>query len=77
MSVLNVTINKVDSKHIFGLTHLAAKSIHCIEVIKDHYKIDAKSLLGLLSLGLRVGDVITFKSDDEVILGEIREYLEV
>lgn len=76
MNELNVTINKEDSKSIFELTHLAAKSIQCVEVIKDNYKIDAKSLLGLLSLGLRVGDVLTFKSDDEEILSDIRAFLE-
>lgn len=77
MNELKITISKVpDNRHLFGLTHKAAQSIHCVEVIKNDFKIDAKSLLGLLALGLRIGDVVTFRSEDVEVLNVIREHLE-
>lgn len=76
MNELQVIVNNVENRHISDLTYKASQSIHCVEAIKDQYKVDAKSLLGLLSLGLRVGDVVTFRSEDNSILCEIREHLE-
>lgn len=62
---------KIDTKFISKITQIAGHSMSTVEVSKEHIRVDAKSILGLFTLGLRSGDEVTFTSDDQEILEDI------
>ena len=81
MHMKKVTINNkygLQSKMAAVFIHKASKYTSSIWVEKDERKANAKSLLGLLSLGIGEGDVITLTAegeDAEKAANDLEEYL--
>jgi len=81
MHMKKVTINNkygLQSKMAAVFIHKASKYKSSIWVEKDERKANAKSLLGLLSLGIGEGDVITLTAegeDAEKAANDLEEYL--
>jgi phosphotransferase system HPr (HPr) family protein len=71
MGKLKVKVNNVGLFISNEITKIAEKSIKTVNLVKDDVRVDAKSILGILSLGLRDGDEIKFKSEDEEVLKEL------
>lgn len=63
MFIKDLTVVKVPSLKEF--TTNANGLENQVTVIKGEYQVVANSILGLLALGLRAGDKVTLKSDDE------------
>lgn len=64
------------STFISGVINTASKSTQCVFMQKDNARIDAKSILGILALGINTGDQIELISEDADILQQIATVLE-
>lgn len=67
-----IKINEIDKVKTF--VEDAEKFISNIDVIKGHYIVDGKSLMGILSIGLSNGVIAKINSDDEA---EINKFTEI
>ena len=80
MNTKAIKVNRVlSSKHIAELTEIARNYESEITLESKHYKIDVKSILGLLALHLDKGSEVTINTkgnDGEEALAAITEYLQ-
>lgn len=75
MNELQVKLGEMGFRKSNDLAYLAAQSTSDVKVEKGSVEVDAKSVLGLLALGLKAEDLVTFRSEDAHILNEIRGLL--
>jgi phosphotransferase system HPr-like phosphotransfer protein len=75
MNELTIKLGNTYFRKIWDLHKIAEKSCYDVRAIKESAEVDVKSILGLLSLGLKNGDLVTFKTEDKKILDGIRLFL--
>ncbi|MNL99665.1 PTS HPr component phosphorylation site [compost metagenome] len=74
----NVTVKRETdiSTFISNVINTASKSMQCVFLQKGTARIDAKSILGILALGINTGDEVELISEDADILQELATVLE-
>lgn len=77
-----VTVNlpaEAEARPVAVLVQIASKYESKITIKADNKKINAKSIMGMMSLGAGNGDVITVEADgedEEAALSEMTNYIE-
>lgn len=72
MNEVTIYINNISD--ITTFLHIASKSKHTLTLCSNRYKVDAKSLLGLLSLNLSEPITLKFDEIEPNVLEEIKKY---
>ncbi len=81
MITKNITIhipNGLEARPIAMLVQVASQYDSAIYVVADHKKINAKSIMGMMSLGVHTGEEITITAegeDEEEAVANIEKYL--
>ena len=82
MSRKEVTVSNVSKKHdnpIAELVQVACRFDSNITLESDNRKINAKSIMGMMSLGFGNGDALEIEAngpDEEVAVEEMKNYIE-
>lgn len=67
-------IAKIESpKDIAKIVHSASSSTQCVSIQKGNATVDAKSILGVFSLGIVDGEEVVISSEDEKVLDKIEK----
>ncbi|MDF2534176.1 MAG: HPr component phosphorylation site [Bacillales bacterium] len=61
---------------IAKIVHAASASTQCVFIQKGEARVDAKSILGVFTLGIKDGDEVTIISEDSRILEVVGEAAE-
>lgn len=73
MFIKEITVGKVPSLNEFATNANGLDSE--VKISKGEYHVVANSVLGLLALGLRIGDKVTLSSEDETQLSKLESFL--
>lgn len=68
-------LKRLKAKNVVEIVEAAQKSKSKCSVTRNGKTVEATSILFLMSLGLRNGDVVTIKCDDEDCVNKICEVL--
>lgn len=76
MSELKIQLSKPSFRKLWDVTKaasIAERPVKVNKLNKEYIVVNAKSMLDLLSLHLRTGDILVFRSEDDEMLNEIRK----
>ena len=75
---INVSLGEDGARPIAMLVQLASQYVSNIEIHRDTMTVNAKSIMGMMSLGLDSGELVTVIADgpdEEVAVEDIAKYL--
>lgn len=78
MNELKIQLNKLNFRNLWDVTkaaYIANSPVKVHKLNEEYIGVNAKSMLDLLSLHLRTGDILVFRSEDGEMLSKIRKIL--